>query len=737
MSTREPRYSRVPVGLISPGDSGRVVRALLASTVSVVSVLLPGTAWSQEQPDESGEILVLPEVKVFGAAREQRQLLETPGSAAVITQEEMIRTQPSSYEDLLGDIPGVLIYGGPRGVSQEPNIRGFQDDQVVIRIDGARQNFNLTHRGRFFVDPAILKQVEVLRGGASTMFGSGALGGVISLETKDAKDILNSGADWGGEVKLAFNRQGSEWLRAFIGAMRQGDVDMLAFFSQRLMGEDLTDGQQDLIRDSDIDNLNGILKLSWEPGDQPHNLSFSYQIYTDDGDTPNNTNSESTPTTVAKRDFRNQQFRLGWDYQPHNSDLVDLSALIYYSGIDLKERRRFDSRFDTTDFVTIGGEVTNRSGFQLGNNVPMTLAYGLEIFQDQQETSRNGQPRESAPTAQRSFYAGFAQADFAVLPELTLSGGVRYDALRFDSRGLYPQRGESEFSPRLAVNYRPSDTTQLFASVSRSFRAPSLSELYAQGTHFRVEGFPLCNRQQTDPTARDFCGPRAPLFTGVNQFITTPDLQSERATQVEIGGRYQKRDLAKAGDRLLVSGSAYYASVDNYVDTVVQFTDFSTARPNPRTGRLEVNGSTRNRNVNAIPYGFEAEVSYDVQRWFASANITFPYGEQRDGMGQLASIPQNRASLTLGVRPIPAWEVGVRSTIAGAIKEEDVPPDALTTPAFTTFDLFVNAQPGSGPFADAVFSLGIDNLTDEHYRVHPNGLNSPGRAVKLGTTFAF
>lgn len=727
---------RALVALDDPGYLSRISRGLLASTVSVISVFSLGTVWGQEQPDEPSAILELPEVRIFGAARDQRQLLETPSAATIVTLEEMNRIQPSTYEDLLGDMPGVLIYGGPRGVSQEPNIRGFQDDQVVVRVDGARQNFNLTHRGRFFMDPAILKRVEVLRGGASTMFGSGALGGVISFETKDAKDVLDPGDTWGGDVRLAFNSQGSEFLRAFTGALRQGNMDMLAFFSQRLMQEDLKDGHQDPILDSDIDNLNGVLKLSWQPSNQEHNLSFGYQIYTDHGNTPNTTDSVSTPTTVANRNFRNQQFRLSWDYEPQNNDFLDLSALIYYNDINLEERRQFDGRLDTTDFTTVGGEVTNLSGFRLGD-VPVTLAYGLEIFQDQQEASRNGQPRAQAPTARRSFYAGFAQADFAVLPKLTFSAGARYDGLSFDSQGLYPRRSESEFSPRLAVNYRPSDNTQLFASISQSFRAPSLTELYAQGTHFRVGGFPLCDRQQTDQAAQDFCSPGAPLFTGVNQFITTPNLKPERATQIEIGGRYQKRDVAREGDRLLISGNAYYALVDNHVDSVVQFVDFSTAQFNPQTRRLEVNGSTTNRNVNAFLYGFEGEVSYDAQRWFASANITLPHGKQRDGIGKLASIPQNRASLTLGMRPTPDWETGLRSTITGAINEEDVPPDALTTPAFATLDFFMNFQPGSGPFADAVFSLGIDNLTDERYRVHPNGLNSPGRAVKLGTTFTF
>ncbi len=149
--------------------------------------------WSQEQrstvDDTLDDVVELPEVTVFGAARDGRDLLDTSSAVTVIDGAEMDRLQPSAHGGLMGDTPGVVIQGG-RGVAQEPNIRGFQDEQVVVRVDGARQNFDLQHRGRFFVDPIMLKQVEVLRGGASTMFGSGALGGVISLDTKDASDIL-------------------------------------------------------------------------------------------------------------------------------------------------------------------------------------------------------------------------------------------------------------------------------------------------------------------------------------------------------------------------------------------------------------------------------------------------------------------------------------------------------------------------------------------------------------------
>ncbi|MEL6207582.1 MAG: TonB-dependent receptor, partial [Pseudomonadota bacterium] len=691
-----------------------------AMALCVGASAMAGAAGAQTAGD--GTALQLPEIVVFGAARDERGLLETPNAVSVVGEQEIIRRQPSTYEELIGDLPGVTIEGGPRGIAQEPNIRGFQDEQVIIRVDGARQNFDLAHRGRFFTDPSILKRVEVLRGGQSTLFGSGALGGVIFLDTKDAADVLDPGEIWGGEVKLGFNSQGTEFLGAATAAVQYENFDALAFFAGRPMFSDIEDGDGDRIIDSEIDSRNGLLKLGFEPG-EGHRIEASYQYYDDNGATPPNANVQGSPETSVDRNLRYQTARIAWDWAPAGNELVDLSVLGYYNDAKVEEDRFFDGRFDETNFETLGFEATNISRFGLGQ-VPVALSYGIEIFEDQQEALRDGEARLQAPDAKRRFYAGFAQADFEVVPGLTITPGIRYDFFQLRPEGDFADRSDGQPSPKLAVNWQPTPNLQLFASASRSFRAPTLTELYSDGVHFITPGFPLG-------------GPSDPVFTGVNEFVPTPDLEPERATQVEIGGRYRMQNLAFAGDSLLLSGNAYYARVDDFVDTVVSFVDFSTATFNPITRQLEVSGTTINRNVDALLFGFEGEVDYDTGLWFASAGVTIPRGRQRDGAGELGAIPQDRLVLTGGVRPIDDVELGVRGTFTRGINEDDVPEESITTPGYAVFDVFANWQPTQGPLAGAVFSAGIDNITDRRFRVHPNGLNSPGLAVKLAATVRF
>ncbi|GAW34274.1 heme/hemopexin utilization protein C precursor [Roseovarius sp. A-2] len=675
-----------------------------------------GFASAQEGEAAAQDTFRLPDIVIFGAARDERALLDTPNAASVVGEEEIRRRQPSTYAEMLDDVPGLSIEGGPRGVSQEINIRGFQDEQVVLRLDGGRQNFNLAHRGRFFTDPMILKQVEVLRGGASTLFGSGALGGVVFTDTKDARDVIDPGKTVGGEVSTGYNSNGNEWKYGATGAVQHGAFDALIFLSGRDRGSDIEDGSGADIVDSQIDSENYLLKFGVEPAD---GLRFetSYQRYEDDGVTPPNTNVQGTPTTSVNRELTHEAVRAGVEWNPAGNPLVNANALFFYNNTEVREDRIFDGRFDTTDFETVGFEITNISEFDIG--VPVALSYGFEVFEDRQTGTRDGAPRAQTPDAKQQFYAAFAQADFTVTPTLTLTAGLRYDVIDTKPEGGFASRSDEEFSPKLALSWRPTENTQVFASASRSFRAASLTEMFPQGVHFIAgPGFPLG-------------GPGSPFFTGVNEFLPTPTLRPETADQIEIGMRHRIDGLFWRGDRLDLSGNIYYAEVDDFIDTVVTFIDPATTGFNPVTGRLEVAGSTTSRNIDARLYGLELSADYDAQSWFGGASLSVPRGERRGGAGELGSIPQDRLVLTGGLRPAPGWELGARATFLRKLDAGDLPAGTQPVAAAEVFDVFASWQPQRGMLEGTLISAGVDNVFDENYRIHPNGLNNPGVTAKL------
>ena len=116
-----------------------------------------------------------------------------PNGVTVIGEDEIETKIPSTVDDILEDVPNVTFAGGPRRTGEVPIIRGFSGQDVIVLLDGTRQNFISGHDGRFYLDPALIDQVEVVRGATSALYGSGGLGGTIEFRTKDASDFLLPG----------------------------------------------------------------------------------------------------------------------------------------------------------------------------------------------------------------------------------------------------------------------------------------------------------------------------------------------------------------------------------------------------------------------------------------------------------------------------------------------------------------------------------------------------------------
>jgi len=684
-----------------------MTRVCRTSTSIVVATLLAGQAQAQDVPVE------LPPIFLGSALRESRNILDTPVTGSVRTRGDLESRQANTFEELIRDIPGVVIEGGPRGISQEPNIRGFQDEQIVLRFDGGRFNFNQAHRGRFFFDPDIVQRVEVIRGGGSTLFGSGALGGVISVDTKDASDLLAPGQTVGGRVRLGYASNGDIGSASGTFYGDWGAFDALGFIATRQMGEDLESGDGVTVRNSEIDLVNGLLKFGYEPTPDQR-FEFSLSRYQDEGTTPPNANAVSSNNDVD-RDADVTTGRLSWDYAPEGSNALDVSVLLYGNALDITEDRLRDGRADETEYTTYGIEVVNRSRFNAG--VPVTFVYGFEAFEDSQTGTRNGADRRQFPDATATTIGIFGEATFELNNRLDLVAGVRFDDYsRNPDDPTVADVSKQFWSPRLGMSYRPHTQWQLYGNGAQAFRAPTWTELYNGGVHFAAPGFPL----QPGVT-----------FSGVNTFVPNPNLEEEESDQVEIGVRFVGNSVWQTGDALSFSANAYYADVKNFIESNVAFIDFSTAVPGP--GGLVVGGTTSSQNVDAELWGFEAELSYGIGPWFADAGLSIARGEKADGT-LLGSIPQDRLTATLGYRAGPDWTLGGRVTLADS---QEVPDGAPPANGYQLVDLFASWQPSTGPLAGITVYAGVDNVFDELYQIYPNGLSQPGRTFKISTAIQF
>lgn len=249
------------------------------------------------------------------------------------------------------------------------------------------------------------------------------------------------------------------------------------------MTEDLEDGDGDEIRASELDTRSGVVNLGFEPTDALR-LELGGIYYDDEGLTPPNANAAASATTEVERDITTVSGRLGVEFAPEGSDLIDVRGSVYITDVALEEDRLADGRFDTTDFQTIGLDLANTSAFQLG--LPVTLTYGVEAYQDSQEGTRNGADRLQFPDADLTFLAGFVQAEVAVTDRVTVTPGVRFDHYSLDPTGVdadgdaLDDRSEGQLSPRLAVSVEATEQLTLWArprSPSARPRSPSYTTM--------------------------------------------------------------------------------------------------------------------------------------------------------------------------------------------------------------------------------------------------------------------
>ncbi|MGQ9867061.1 MAG: TonB-dependent receptor plug domain-containing protein [Pseudanabaenaceae cyanobacterium] len=126
--------------------------------------------------------------------RTPRQLLEAPGTVTLFDRENLERNPGANLRDILRYEPGLGVRQSPRAGIGNINIRGLEGARVLLQIDGIRlpNEFNLGPfgTGRDFVDLGTLRQVEVLRGNGSSLYGSDALGGVVTFSTLEPRDFL-------------------------------------------------------------------------------------------------------------------------------------------------------------------------------------------------------------------------------------------------------------------------------------------------------------------------------------------------------------------------------------------------------------------------------------------------------------------------------------------------------------------------------------------------------------------
>ncbi len=338
--------------------------------------------------------------------------------------------------------------GIARASVQQPQIRSLGGDRVIVTLDGVRQNFNSGHRGRFFFEPELLRQVDVLRGPASMLYGSGAIGGVIALRTTEAADIIRPGRATGFLLSQGYDTNGGRCRSTAAGAFREGQVDGLIAYT-RNAGNNLVDGAGRTIPFTDPTTQTLLARGGWSPRPgMPLGLSVLNRW--EDQVIPAAANTFDT-SNITDRRLGAMQIALDFAWAPPDNPWLDLRANLYRNAVDIREQRIIpnDGRRDTTELETWGFSLQNTARFSLLADQRHALTFGVDGYRDTQRGTRNGAPRPQFPRAGQDVLGVFMQNEIT-WGRATILAGLRYDRFEQSARRL-PSRTSAVACPHRVV----------------------------------------------------------------------------------------------------------------------------------------------------------------------------------------------------------------------------------------------------------------------------------------------
>lgn len=696
----------------------RSMRAWLAAGAAATPLGLAAPALAETETDTSPGAEAS-DVIVVTTTRTQLSNFDYPGMASAMTLETLEQIRPIDLTELLRDLPGVEVAGGPRRTGQTIRLRGFGRENVTLLVDGARQNFSSGHDGVLFLDPGLLRRVETVRGGASALYGSGASGGVIAFETLRADDILPEGRNAGARLSAGY-RTGNEETRGSAALFgRSGVFDGMAALSLRQSGDIALGSGQDL--PADDDTVSGLISGGVDVGGGLR-LEAGWLGFRNSAVEPNNGQGVAGVNSLnplMDKDVTADTWRARALFDPQ-TPLVALELSVYRNEAAVDETERVSGRVVGRDLTTTGLRVENRAAFNLGA-AELALVTGAEWYRDRQVGFDSNTPdnaRGGVPTGEAGFTGAWAQLettlDLGGAGALTLLPGVRFDRFETDTDGA-PSTSDDAISPRLAASWAPTPSVRLFASWSESFRAPSLNELYLSGTHFSLP--------------HPVLGPRVFI---TNAFIPNPDLRPETSTTTEIGAAFTRGDLIASGDQLEIKGAWFQTRADDLINLGVNFAFSPTCFRPPFFQPCSAGTSFSENVADAELTGFEIAGAYRSGPFSLSGSVSNVDGEDRATGAPLGALQPVNGQVSARYR-FEAWglDAGGRVRFAGAFDQGASP--AEDRGGFAVLDLSAGWRPG---FArDVRVDVGVENVFDRDYERVFAGVSEPGRTFRIDLTW--
>ena len=680
---------------------------------------------------QAQETVELDEVKVT-AGRVEQELMDVNMSVSVITQEEIRRSSARNVGELLEDIPGVRINNDGGQGMKRIKIRGEDAFRTLVMIDGQKVSEHKSMSGSpMLIDPSMIERIEVIKGPASVLYGSDAIGGAINIITKKGgtKPIE-------GEVSAGMNTSAS-------GKNASGSIyGGIDGWKYRLSAS-IEDNDNLKTPKGEMENtyftarsVSGFLSYDFTP-DATVGASLDYydlEFGSSDVNTPGFAVDVPKWTrfkAAAFGEFKNitsSFVRLRTDifYQKSKKDMTNTVPGVWTQGeVDTFKAMGFEEAFLNRVGVQAGNAYVlqphasndmNQYGFsiqadwQIGDRNYLIAGYEIsydDLNAHSWNTGTNVMPMMLTDKNYDGYQmtnAVYASMETLLSANLTLTYGARYTWVKTDMDSINNKMGtktsgegsDGKIVFNAGVLWHGTDNLTLRASYAQGYRSPILQELYID-TSMGSTGTTYAN----------------------------PDLKPETSDNFEIGARWNSTGLS-------ADLAIFYSTADDYIATLYnaqkrgyQYNNVAEAK----TFGVELTSSVRIAET-----GFESYLTatwmrrqYQNGNGFSTYDTATPefmlrYGVRWSGMYAGLGL---RADAFARSQTEIEYDDGVQSATDSS---------SYRLGGYTTLNLTAGVD--FGPKRQYSFDLGLYNIFDKGYQ-EQTSIYEPGRyfVAKLGARF--
>ena len=668
---------------------------------------------------------------VVTATRTERDIFDVPSSISVVTGKQMERQPQGTVAQQLQDIPGIQVSdGGMGGGAKRVMIRGEGPSRVLVLIDGMKISEQKSMDGSMImIDPLNIERIEVIKGPASVLHGSEAIGGVVNIITKKGGDKPVQGG-------LAFTYDGSNDSTTPYGTV----YGSYKGFSYRLSG-DYTDAGDKHGGSGTIDNSNYLqrnmsayLDYSWGAG----KIGAGYDHYWSHIHIPGAVSGGANVELHLPLWKRDRFYAF-----VEQDEISNVLRKVKLNGFVQRTKKDFWNNITVNTRIDMGpamyGEMnvwqhpyTRNKQYTYGANLQTDWTLGDDHYviagvdflhdkldADDERTGRVTMQRYNAMTgapsgpltvmsdtydlfhykAHQQTIALFIQDEWTFHPDWTATFGLRQTWLRSELSDTNDPtlREDSSTDSHLvgsaALVYSGFENWRLRGLYSQGYRYPLLNQLYIGTTH-----------------------------GSSGQLYPNPDLKPETSHNFELGARYEQWGIT--ADLAL-----YYNLADDYI--------------NSRT----ITGSSDMifENVDkAKTYGAELVLSYEYEPWGLTPYISGAYmhrtfergsGSKTSNTGDPRWTGRTGLRFERDVTPWMSFHADAYGRFAAQAKETSSSGATETYAGWGTANLAFGAR--FGEEKNFFVDVNLNNLLDKRYHIASSALEEPGFHAVIRAGFEF